>query len=100
MRNIGRIQNLITFDTNAQRMYALITTSLDGCKSILYNPQTTRLAGYNGYKTRQHVFFKRRRNHIISRELHWLKIHEIIIVKILLLKHKTVYNTASEYLVL
>ena len=37
-------------------MYALISTSLDVCKSILYNLQTIRLAGYNGYKTRQHVF--------------------------------------------
>ena len=43
--SIGRIQNIITFDTNAQLMYALITTSLDFCKCILYNLQTTRLAG-------------------------------------------------------
>ena len=43
---------------------------------------------------------KRRRNQItpVSRELHWLKIHEIIICKFLLLKNKAVYNTASEYL--
>ena len=42
---------------------------------------------------------KRRCNHItpVSRELHWLRIHEIIIFNLLLLKHKTVYNTASEY---
>ena len=32
------------------------------------------------------------------RELHWLKIHDIIIFKILLLTHKAVNNTAPEYL--
>ena len=55
LRSIGRIRNLITFDTNAQLMYVLITTSLDFCKCILDNIQTTRLAGINGYKTRQHI---------------------------------------------
>ena len=41
-----------------------------------------------------------RRNHItpVLRELHWLRIHDIIIYKILLLTHKTVYNTAPKYL--
>ena len=39
-------------------------------------------------------------NHItpVSRELHWLKIHDIIILKILILTHKAVNNTAPEYL--
>ena len=41
-----------------------------------------------------------RRNHItpVLRELHWLRIHDRIIFKILLLTHKTVNNTAPEYL--
>ena len=40
------------------------------------------------------------RNHItpVLRELHWLKIHDIIILKILLLTHKAVNNTAPAYL--
>ena len=39
-------------------------------------------------------------NHItpVLRELHWLRIHDIIIFKILLLIHKEVNNTAPEYL--
>ena len=56
VRSIGRIRKLITFDTNAQLMYVLITASFDFCKCILYNLQTTRLAGSNKYKTWQHVF--------------------------------------------
>ena len=41
-----------------------------------------------------------RRNHItpVLRELHWLKIHDQIILKFLLLTHKAVNNTAPEYL--
>ena len=41
-----------------------------------------------------------RRNHItpVLRKLHWLKIHDIIILKILILTHKAVTNTVPEYL--
>ena len=41
-----------------------------------------------------------RRNHItpVLREFHWLRIHDRIILKILLLTHKAVNNTAPEYL--
>ena len=41
-----------------------------------------------------------RRNHItpVLRELHWLRIHDRIIFKILLLTHKAVNNTVPEYL--
>ena len=41
-----------------------------------------------------------RRNHItpVLRELHWLRIHDRIIFKILLLTHKAVNKTASESL--
>ena len=40
-----------------------------------------------------------RRNHItpVLRELHWLRIHDIIIFLFLLLTHKAVNNTAPEY---
>ena len=41
-----------------------------------------------------------RRNHItpVLRELHWLRIHDIIIFKNLLSTHKAVNNAAPEYL--
>ena len=41
-----------------------------------------------------------RRNHItpVLRELHWLRIHDRIIFKILLLTHKAINNAAPEYL--
>ena len=41
-----------------------------------------------------------RHNHItpVLRELHWLRIHDRIILKIMILTHKAVNNTAPEYL--
>ena len=41
-----------------------------------------------------------RRNHItpVLRELYWFRIQDRIILKILLLTHKAVNNTAAEYL--
>ena len=52
------------------------------------------------YKTARMLKRIPRRNHItpVLRELHWLKIHDIIIFKILLLTHKAVDNTGPEYL--
>ena len=38
LRGIGRIQNLLTFDATAQLINDLITSHLDFCNSILYNP--------------------------------------------------------------
>ena len=89
MRGIGRIRNILTFDATAQLIHALITSRLDFCNSILYN-----------LPNKQIERLQPRRNHItpVLRELHWLRIHDRIIFKILLLTHKAVNNTAPEYL--
>ena len=94
LRGIGRIRNLLTFDATAQLIHALITSRLD-----FPNKQMERLQRIQNQATRM---LKRspRRNHItpVLRELHWLRIHDRIIFKILLLTHKAVNNTAPEYL--
>ena len=85
LRGIGRIRNLLTFDATAQLIHALITSRLDFCKQI------ERL---------QRIQNQAARNHItpVLRKLHWLRIHDRIIFKILLLTHKAVNNTAPKYL--
>ena len=102
LHGIGRIRNLLTFDATAQLIHALITSRLDFCNSILYklpNKQIERLQRIQNQSARM---LKRipRRNHItpVLMELHWLRIHDRIIFKILLLTHKAVNNTAPEYL--
>ena len=37
LRNIGRIRMLLLFETSSQLTHALITTTLDYCKGILFN---------------------------------------------------------------
>ena len=102
MRGIGRIRNLPTFDTTAQLIHALITSRLDFCNSILYNLPNKQIERLQRIQNQAARMLKRipRRNHItpVLRELHWLRIHDRIIFKILLLTHKAVNNTAPEYL--
>ena len=102
MRGIGRIRNLLTFDSTAQLIHALITSRLDFCNSILYNLPNKQIERLQRIQNQAARMLKRisRRNHItpVLRELHLLRIHDIIIFKILLLTDKTVNNTAPEYL--
>ena len=102
LRGIGRIRNLLTFDATAQLNHALITSCLDFCNSILYNLPNKQIERLQRIQNQAAHMLKRipRRNHItpVLRELHWLRIHDRIICKILLLTHKAVNNTAPEYL--
>ena len=102
LRDIGRIRNLLTFDATAQLIHALITSRLDFCNSILYNLPNKQIERLQRIQKQEARMLKRilQRNHItpVLRDLHWLKIHDIIIFKILLLTHKAVNNTAPEYL--
>ena len=81
--NIGRIRNFLTFDSTAQLIHALITTRLDFCNSILYNLPNNKIERLQRIQNQATRMLKRisRRNHItpVLRELHWLKIHDIII---------------------
>ena len=104
LRGIGRIQNLLTFDATAQLIHALITSRLDFCNSILYNLPNKQIGRLQRIQNQAARMLKHipRRNHVtpVLRELHWLRIHDRIIFKILLLTHKAVNNTAPEYYVI
>ena len=102
LRGIGRIRNFLTFDATAQLIRALITSCLDFCISIIYNIPNKPIERLQRIENQAASMLKRipRRNHITPalRELYWLRIHDIIIFKILILTHKAVNNTAPEYL--
>ena len=87
LRGIRRIRNLLTFDATAQLIHALITSRLDFCNSILYNLPNKQIERLQWIQYQAARMLKRipRRNHItpVLRELHWLRIHDRIILKIL-----------------
>ena len=93
LRGIGRIRNLLTFDATAQLIHALITSHLDFCNSILYNLPNKQIERLQRIQNQAARMLKR-----IPRRNQWLRIHDRIIFKILLLTHNAVNNTAPEYL--
>ena len=100
LRNIGRIRTLLTFDATAQLIHALITTRLDFCNSILYNLPNNKIERLQRIQNQAARMLTRspRRNHItpVLRELHWLRISDRIIFKILILTHKAFHGVASK----
>ena len=100
--SIGRIRNLLKFDATAQLIHTLITARLDFCNSIRYNLPNNKIERLQQIRNQAARMLKRIpwRNQITPalRELHWLKIPDRIIFKILLLTLKGVNNTAPKYL--
>ena len=103
LRNIGRIRHLLSYDACAQLIHALISIRLDYCNSLLYNlPKGSieRLQKIQNQAAR--ILTKSpRRDHIseVLVNLHWLRIEQRIIYKILILTFKAfVDHTAPMYL--
>ena len=100
--SIGRIRNFLTFDATPQLIHTLLTTRLNFCNSILYNLPNNKIERLKRIQNQAARMLKQNPwcNHMtpVLRELYWLKINDIIIIKILLLTHKAVNNTAPEYL--
>ena len=92
-RSIGRIRNLLTYDATAQLIHTLITTRLDFCNSILYYIPNNKIERLQRIQNQAPRLLK-----CIPWCNHWLQIHDRIIFKSVLLTHKAVNNTASEYL--
>ena len=102
LRIIGRIRNLLTFNATAQLVHALITTPLDFCNSILYNLPNNKIERLQRIQNQAARMLTRspHRNHItpVLRRLHWLRISDRIIFKILILTHKAFHGVAPVYL--
>ena len=83
LRSIGIIRNLLTFDATALLIHVLITTRLDFCNSILYNLPNNNIERLQQIQNQAACMLKQipQRIHItpVLRELHWLKIYDIII---------------------
>ena len=99
---IYKIWNLLSYDACSTIIHALISCRLDYCNSILYNvpkSKTDRLQRIQNQCAR--ILTKSsRREHItpVLMKLHWLKIQDRIIYKMLMLTYKSYYNMAPPYL--
>ena len=102
IRNIGKIMNLLSYDPCSTIIHALISWRLDYYNYIMYNvpkSKTDRLQRLQNQCAR--ILTKSpRREHIttVLKKLHWLKIQDIIIYKMLTLTYKSYYNMAPPYL--
>ena len=103
LRNSGRIRHLLSYDACAQLIYALISIRLYYCNSLLYNlPKGSieRLQKIQNQAAR--ILTKTPRCDHISEvlvSLHWLRIEQRIIYKILILTFKAfVHYSAPMYL--
>ena len=94
--------NLLSYDACSTIIHALNSCRLDYCNSILYNVprrKTDRLQRLQNQCVR--ILTKSpRREHItpVLMKLHWLKIQDRIIYKMLMLTYKSYYNMAPPYL--
>ena len=90
IRNIGRIRHLPSQNATAQLIHALISIRLDYCNSVLYNlPKNSILRLQIIQNQAARILTKKtpRRDHIteVLIDLHWLKIEERIVYKLLIL---------------
>ena len=103
LRNIGRIRHLLSQNATAQLIHALISIRLDYCNSILYNlPKNSILRLQRIQNQDARILTKMpRRDHIteVLIDLHWLRIQERIVYKLLILTFKAfIDRTAPLYL--
>ena len=100
--NIGNIRNLLSYDACSTIIHARITCRLDFCNSILYNvprSKTDRLQRHQNQCARIMTKSPRREHFTpVLKKLHWLKIQDRIIYKILMLTYKSYNNMAPPYL--
>ena len=102
IRNIGKIINLLLYDACSSIIYALISCPLDYCNYSIYNvvmSKSDKLQRIQNQCAR--IMTKSPHREYITpvlKKLHWLKIQDRIIYKMLMLTYKSYYNMAPPYL--
>ena len=89
LRNIGRIRHLLSQNASTQLIHALISIRLDYCNSILYNlPKNSILRLQKIQNQAARILTKTLHRYHITKvliDLHWLRIEERIVYKLLIL---------------
>ena len=96
------IRNLLSFDACVSLIHELIGSRLDYCNSLLYNIADAKVERLQKVQIQVARILTRssRRDHItpVLKQLHWLKARERIRCKVLILAHKSFYETAPQYI--
>ena len=98
---IGKIRNLVSYDACSTIIHALISYRIDYCNYIMYNVTRSRTDRMQILQNQYARILTKspRRNHILKKKLHGLKIQDsIILYTILMLTYKSYYNIAAPYL--
>ena len=102
LRNIGKIRHLLSYYACAEFIHALISICFDYCNSLLYNLPKGSIERLQKIQNQGRILTKTPRCEHISEilvSLHWLRIEQRIIYKILILTLKAfVDHTAPMYL--
>lgn len=102
LRSIGKLRNLLSREATAQLIHALITTRIDYCNSLLYNIPKNKLQRLQRIQNQAARILTRSRRAIhitpVLVNLHWLKVEQRIVFKILILTFKAYHGTAPSYL--
>ena len=103
IRNIGKIRNVLSYDACSTIIYALNSSQLYYCNSILYNVPMSKKDQLQRLQNQcAHILTKSpHREHItpvLKINIHCLKIQDRIIYKMLVLTYKLYYSMTPPYL--
>ena len=101
LRNIGKIRLLLSYDACYHLIHALISIRLDYCNSLLYNLPKSSIERLQKILNQAARILTPRCDHIsdVLVSLHWLRIEQRIVFKILILTYKAfVDHSAPVYL--
>ena len=102
LRELGRIRDFLSSDAATSVIHAFITSRLDYANSLLAGLPDTEIKKLQKIQnTAARILTRTRKyDHIshILRNLHWLKVHDRITFKILVLTYKCLHDMAPSYL--
>ena len=102
LSNIAKIRRYLSQADTEKLIHALISTKLDYCNSLLFGVKSSTLASLQSVQNRAaRIVLGLKSNASVTdnmlKDLHWLKIEERIVYKILLLTHKFFINCSPAY---
>ena len=103
IRQISSIKSFLNTDQRKVLVTALVLSQLDYCNGVLYNVNTNYIKQLQAVQNCavKLIFDKRKYDTGLTNlfsSLHWLRVNERIIFKILLLVHKCLYHCSPTYL--